>query len=81
MTQERIRSALNACIDGLTLAEICIKAEMSRSHATAAVSGMTDVYIDRWTVERIKKVKREEIPIYAAVYMAAHVPDDCPKPQ
>ena len=67
-----IRDTLLAHEDGLTKSQICNITNFSPNSIKKSLDAMPDVYIDRWVVPAKKAV--------TPVYVAVHVPEDCPMP-
>ena len=71
---DEVRAILRKHPEGLGLTQICeLYGRSSVDNIRAMVKGMPDVYIARW-----EKAKRG--PTYAAIFCAAHVPEDAPAP-
>jgi hypothetical protein len=73
--QTILREALRKLHDGATASGLARQLGMQPSSALRALRGMPDVYIDRW-----ERTKRGPVP-FVAVFCAAHVPADCPRPE
>lgn len=71
--QKRIRAILRARPNGMTPIEIAEVASMHPANVRTALRAMPDVYVDRW-----RTGKRGQ---YEKVWMAVHVPEDCPHPK
>lgn len=69
----RIRQLLRAEGDGLTVVEISRALAILPNSADAALRTMPDTYIDRWLVNGQRGGA-------AAVWCAAEVPANCPRP-
>ncbi len=71
---DQIRKLLHESEDGLTADQIAVLLQAPSRHSIGpALRAMPDAYIDRWT----GPVKGQ----YTAVWFAAVIPEDCPKPQ
>ena len=71
--QDRVRKILRETPEGLTANQIAEALGMHVSNARTALRAMPDVYVDRW-----KYGKRGQ---YEKVWVAVHVPADCPHPR
>lgn len=67
-----LRELLRAHPDGLTVQQMCSHTGKREGATRRALDGMPDVYRDRWLYNPGVKP--------AAVYIAVHVPEDCPPP-
>lgn len=71
--QDRVRKILRETPEGLTANQIAEASGMHVSNVRTALRAMPDVYVDRW-----KYGKRGQ---YEKVWVAVHVPADCPHPK
>lgn len=71
--QKRIRTLLRTKPNGMTPIEIATLLEMHPANVRTSLRAMPDVYVDRWRLG-----KRGQ---YEKVWVAVHVPDDCPHPK
>ena len=71
--QKRIRTILRTRPHGMTPIEIATETGMHPANVRTSLKVMPDVYVDRWRLG-----KRGQ---YEKVWVAVHVPDDCPHPK
>lgn len=71
-SHHELRALLRGHPDGLTVQQICTHTGKTEPVTRRALKGMPDVYRDRFNV--VPGIKP------AAVYIAVHVPEDCPPP-
>lgn len=71
-SHHELRALLRSHPEGLTVQQICTHTGKTESVTRRALNGMPDVYRDRFNV--VPGIKP------AAVYIAVHVPEDCPPP-
>lgn len=74
MSQKETRQALKNSPDGLTAGELSKALAKEYRSIISGISGMPDVYVDRWQPARGGKAR------YIPVYMLADIPEDAPMP-
>ena len=67
-----LRELLRNHPDGLTVKQMCAITNMLESPTRRTLKCMPDVYRDRWVIGSGTRP--------SAVFIAVHVPDDCPPP-
>ena len=70
----RVRVALRATPDGMTVTEIVEAVKTDRSHVGRILKAMPDAYIDRWVVSEAGK------RWWQAVWCVVVPPENCPRP-
>jgi len=71
--QKKIRTILRTRPSGMTPNDIAEVSGLHVANVRTALRAMPDVYVDRWRLG-----KRGQ---YEKVWVAVHVPDDCPHPK
>lgn len=74
MSQKAVRETLRTAPDGKTLVELAKSLGLPNGSVLNSIEKMPDVYIDRWAPAKSGRWK------YAAVYMAAEIPENAPMP-